>query len=94
MIGSKWIVGQLVSSKAGRDADRYFLIYEVLDQSFVRVVDGDLRRVETPKRKRTKHLKPYQLVAGELAERVKSGQRVTNADVRKAIEGLRAKLES
>lgn len=94
MIGSKWIVGQLVSSKAGRDADRYFLIYEVLDQSFVRVVDGDLRRVEAPKRKSIKHLKPYQMVAEELADKVKGGQRVTNAEVRKAIEGLRANLES
>ena len=94
MIVSNWVIGQLVSSKAGRDAGRYFLIYEVLDQSFVRVVDGDLRRVEAPKRKSIKHLKPYQLAAGELADKVKSGQRVTNAEVRKAIEGLRAKLES
>lgn len=94
MIGSNWVIGQLVSSKAGRDAGRYFLICEVLDQSFVRVVDGDLRRVEAPKRKSVKHLKPYQQMTEELAVKFKQGQRVINADIRRVIEGLRANLES
>ncbi len=94
MVSSNWRTGQLVISTAGRDANRYFLIYEVLDQSFVRVIDGDLHRVESPKRKNIKHLKAFQIIDEELAEKLQQKQRYNNAEVRKVIEGLRAKLES
>lgn len=44
-------IGQLVKSKAGRDKKRFFIIYDVLNEAFVRVVDGDCRKVENPKKK-------------------------------------------
>lgn len=94
MVGSKWVTGQLVISTAGRDINRYFLIYEVLDQSFVRVIDGDLHRVENPKRKNTKHLRSFQMIDQALVAKLEQNLRPNNAEVRKAIEGLRAKLES
>lgn len=47
----KLIVGQVVKSRAGRDRGRTFLIYEILDEDFVLVVDGDLRKLKNPKRK-------------------------------------------
>lgn len=86
--------GQLVRSTAGRDRNRYFLIFDVLNQSFVRVVDGDLRRVEAPKKKNVLHLLACPQVAEELALKLSEGRRVTNEEVRKALEKLGAAPES
>jgi len=81
-------VGQLVSSKAGRDKDKYFLVLDILNESFVRVVDGEKRKLESPKRKNIKHLKVHPVVAASLAEKFKAGERVTDGEVCQAINGL------
>ena len=49
--------GQLVKSIAGNDKGEYFLIYEVIDDDHVRIVNGKTRRLEKPKLKKIKHLK-------------------------------------
>lgn len=48
--------GQLVISKAGRDRFRMFLVQEVIDEDYVLLVDGKLRPLEKPKRKKIRHL--------------------------------------
>jgi len=49
-------VGQLVRSKAGRDAGGYFLVVGVKDRQTVAIADGRLRRISRPKLKNVKHL--------------------------------------
>ena len=49
--------GRVVLSAAGRDAGRLFLILSV-EGDFALIADGKVRRLETPKRKRLKHLRP------------------------------------
>lgn len=49
--------GRVVLSTAGRDAGRLFLILSV-EGDFALIADGKVRRLETPKRKRLKHLRP------------------------------------
>ena len=50
-------VGLLAYSKCGRDRKRLFCVVDVIDENFVLVADGNLRKVEEPKKKRLKHLK-------------------------------------
>ena len=45
--------GCVVRSKAGRDEGRYFIVLSLDGDEFAWVADGDLRKVEKPKRKRT-----------------------------------------
>lgn len=78
-------VGQIVKSKAGRDKDRYFIIIEAQDE-YVYVVDGDLRKLEKPKAKKKKHMQPVNVVVQELKEQMDQGYKVSNADIRKALE--------
>lgn len=78
-------VGQIIKSKAGRDKDRYFIIIEVKDE-YVYVVDGNLRKLEKPKAKKIKHIQPVNVVVEELKEQLALGYKVTNADIRKALE--------
>lgn len=84
-------MGQLVRSKAGRDAGRYYMIYEVLSDRLVKVVDGIVRRVENPKEKNIKHLSFSLAVAVEVAEKLARGERVTNAEIRYAVAELTSK---
>ncbi|SHH15654.1 hypothetical protein SAMN02745245_00677 [Anaerosphaera aminiphila DSM 21120] len=52
-------VGQVVKSKAGRDIGEIFLVYEVLDDNYVLIVDGKTRKLNKPKKKKIKHLMIY-----------------------------------
>lgn len=78
-------VGQIVVSRAGRDAGRTFVVVKVIDDLFVEICDGDLRKVEKPKKKKVKHLNITDKTAEGLAEKLKSSDRITNAEIRKAL---------
>ena len=52
-------VGQVVKSKAGRDAGRIFLVFKVIDDEYLYLVDGSLRKLDNPKKKKVKHLMIY-----------------------------------
>lgn len=48
--------GQVVRSLAGRDKDRYFLVLKVVDQTYLLLVDGKLRKLAKPKKKKVQHV--------------------------------------
>ncbi len=81
------VLGQIVISRAGRDAGKRFVVVKVIDDSFVEISDGDLRKMEKPKRKKIKHLKCTDEKAEILAEKLKNSGRITNAEIRKALAG-------
>jgi ribosomal protein L14E/L6E/L27E len=78
-------VGQVVRSKAGRDKDRVFLVLSILDQQYVMLVDGELRRLANPKKKKIKHLAVSQTVLKEFQDRMDSKIKMNNAYVRKLL---------
>ncbi|MDQ0286133.1 ribosomal protein L14E/L6E/L27E [Desulfofundulus luciae] len=80
--------GRLVSSTAGRDYGKFYLILDRVNETRVRVVNGADRRVGGPKLKNVKHLKVYPLVAGDIAHKASTGQRITDLDVRRALKEL------
>ena len=45
-------VGSVVFSKAGRDQGSFYVVTEIVDENYVKIADGDLRRVDTPKLKK------------------------------------------
>lgn len=79
-------IGQIVKSKAGRDTGRIFLVYQVMDEDYVSVIDGDLRKLSTPKRKKVKHLIIYNTVLTEFAEKLQSNENLNDAFVRRLLE--------
>ena len=81
-------VGQLVCSKAGRDIGQYYLVFEIINESFILVVDGKVRKVENPKKKNIKHLRFLPKVAEKAAKRLNGGTPPSNSEVRKAIQNL------
>ncbi len=85
--------GQMVRSKAGRDKDRMFIIVDVIDDQYVTIVDGDLRRVEKPKRKKIRHLSKINKVSDPALQAMLGGE-LTNPLVRREIERLGASTPS
>ena len=79
-------IGQVVMSIAGRDAGKKMIVTQICDASYVLVADGDLRKIENPKKKKVKHLKMTDVVAYKLAEKWESGMYVNNAEIRKYLK--------
>jgi ribosomal protein L14E/L6E/L27E len=78
-------VGRVVLSLSGRDAGRMFAVVKELDEAYVCVADGDLRKIERPKKKKRKHLKGTKHVLNELREALLLERPVLNAEIRKAL---------
>ncbi len=82
------LIGQVVTSIAGRDKDKMFVIVEIVDDKYVKVVDGRLRKVEKPKLKKIKHLNISNHFIGEVAEIKKNRRKLTNERIKKALENF------
>lgn len=71
-------VGQLVISRAGRDAGRPMVVVAVCDTRHVLVVDGRLRPGTRPKRKNVRHLAP----GGARHQALAAGGQPDDAEIR------------
>ena len=71
--------GEIVRSRAGRDRGRAFVILELLDEDYVLLVDGRLRTLERPKKKKRRHLLKASDTRMELSEHL------LDADIRKFL---------
>ncbi len=88
------MLGQVVCSKAGRDEGRFFIIIGIVDDKYVLVSDGDLRRFENPKKKKIKHLDITSIILEALSKKLKDSIKVTNAEIRKALAEVKEALGS
>ena len=79
-------IGQIVKSKAGRDKGRIFIVCNVADEQNVLVCDGDLRKLDSPKKKKIKHLMIYNTVLTEFAFKLLCNENLDDAYVRKLLE--------
>ncbi|MCE7793884.1 KOW domain-containing RNA-binding protein [Salipaludibacillus sp. CUR1] len=78
-------VGELVRVLNGRDKDQFAFIIEVLDERFVRIADGDKRKVDRAKKKNIQHIERVNIIAPEVKNSIVETGRVTNAKLRFAI---------
>ncbi|MEW6183984.1 MAG: KOW domain-containing RNA-binding protein [Bacillota bacterium] len=79
------LLGRLVSSTAGRDAGHYYLVFGIVSERMLKLVDGIVRRTENPKEKNVRHLRFYPAVAREVTEKLTNGEKLTNAEIRQAL---------
>ncbi|KRQ87276.1 50S ribosomal protein L14e [Caloramator mitchellensis] len=81
-------LGQLVHSRAGRDKNRYFIIVGLLDENYVLIADGDLRKFSKPKKKKIKHLVFHDKFADDIRNALLENKRITDADIRKSLQSM------
>ena len=79
------IIGRYVWSKSGRDKDHLFIIIDIIDDGNVLLADGNLRRVDNPKKKNLKHLKITNQVSEEVSETVLAKKKLNDSDLQKAV---------
>jgi len=77
-------IGDLVLSKSGRDKERLFMIVGIIDEAYVYIADGSLRKLENPKKKKIKHLE----FSGHASERtaLSLNEGLTNPKLRKMLK--------
>ncbi len=78
-------LGEMVISTAGRDAGRYFVVISIIGDKYIEIADGDLRKIENPKRKNINHVKKTGYIYDELSIWLKEGKRVRNHDLKSII---------
>ena len=78
--------GSVVRSAAGRDKGRVSVVYSILSDRAVTVVDGGMRKIDSPKRKNILHIRDTGIVLEELARAFAEKDRVYDAEVRKALK--------
>ena len=73
-------------SKAGHDKGQMYVILKE-EGEYLYLVDGKTRGVDNPKKKKKKHCKLIKKIGNErIADKLASGERVSDADLRKALK--------
>jgi hypothetical protein len=79
------LLGQIVTSRTGRDAGRRYVVVAADGPMTALLADGRSRTVARPKRKNVKHLAVGEPVSPALAEKLAAGQPVSDEAIRAAI---------
>lgn len=79
-------IGQVVRSKNGRDIGKVFVILEIVDDQYVKIVDGKRRKLEKPKLKKVKHLEIFKEVFEEIETRNLDKHQFNDAYIRKILK--------
>lgn len=84
-MNNKYSLGQIVFSKCGRDQGKPFIIISI-EEEYVYLVDGNLRKVDNPKLKKKKHIQLTLTINEWIKQKIIEENRLTNSDVRRALE--------
>ena len=79
------IPGRVVLSPQGRDEGRYFIVLEVIDENFVLMADGLTRKIDHPKKKKIKHLRPKPIVVNVDGSTLPN-KHLQDSDLRRALQ--------
>jgi large subunit ribosomal protein L14e len=82
----KLAVGLVVWSKAGRDAGRKFVVIDIINDEYVLLVDGSLRKLEKPKKKKIKHIELTEIIIYDIKDKLINKKKFTNAEIKKHLE--------
>ena len=74
----------IVRAIAGRDKGKVFFVLAV-EGDYLLLADGKSRRLERPKRKKRKHVVFQARVDCRTTEKIRSGDRLTNSELRKTL---------
>lgn len=73
-----------MEATAGRERGKYFFVLGQ-EGDFLLLADGKSRRVEQPKRKRSKHVRLCPEFSHPVVEKMLQNKSITNSELRKAL---------
>ncbi len=65
----------------------YFIVIES-DEKYVFLVDGSVRKIENPKKKKIKHIEITTKFSEVMAQKVTNKNKISNQDVKKALKDV------
>ena len=74
----------MIVSLAGRDKGQLFFVIDT-DDRFVYLADGKGRRLESPKRKKRRHVRKLPQSDSRVAEKIRNGDKVLNSELRREL---------
>lgn len=77
--------GQIVYSKCGRDKRKPFVIINS-DDDFVYLVDGNLRKLQKPKKKKKKHIQISNEIDYNIKEKLEGNLYILDSDFIKSLK--------
>ncbi len=83
-------VGRVVLSTAGRDKGNFFIVLEIVDDKYVKIVDGNIRKLSNPKLKKIKHLKATEIMLEKIATKIIEQKQIFDAEIKGALRALNA----
>lgn len=78
-------IGDLVTTKSGKDKGKIFIIFKC-EAEYVYLVDGFYRTRNKPKKKNIKHVTPLEGSDKYLSEKISSGGKVIDEEIKRAIK--------
>ncbi|MDD5931637.1 MAG: KOW domain-containing RNA-binding protein [Oscillospiraceae bacterium] len=78
-------------SDAGRDAGKLFVVLAV-EGEYLLLADGKSRKVESPKRKKRRHVLFVAAEESRLSEKIRSKEKVTNSELRRTLAAYRGEV--
>lgn len=78
-------VGQFCISKSGRDKGMIYVIYKIIDQNYVLLVNGKEKTITNPKRKNVKHLQKVNDGIVNFEKDINSGN-INDLDIKRFIK--------
>ena len=88
-----YLISDVVIPQAGRDAGSLFYVLEA-DENWLTLANGKDRRIEKPKRKKCKHTKKVLRSETRVAEKLRSGDKVLNSELRRDLAYLSREMQS
>ena len=83
----EFMIADVVEATAGRDAGKLFYVIDT-DETHITLVNGKDRSLEKPKRKKRKHARMVLRPQTRVAEKIKSGDKVLNSEIRRDLAYL------
>ena len=80
-------ISNIVRSLKGRDCGRLFVVVGFPQENYLSLADGKLRRIESPKLKKLKHVEFVSDNETRVGEKLRAGEKVTNAELRRLFSG-------
>ncbi|MCK5812184.1 MAG: KOW domain-containing RNA-binding protein [Clostridiales bacterium] len=83
----KLIPGHVIISNAGRDKGHYFILVALDEKSeYIYLVDGNLRKIENPKKKKLKHVIITDRIIKKFEDKLINGKPLQNAEIMKELK--------
>ena len=90
---SDFIISDVVMSTACRDQGKLFYVVGT-DPVFLLLANGEDRKLETPKRKKRKHIQKVLRSETRVAEKLRHGDKVHNSELRRDLAYFSREMQS